>query len=56
MKFTPTERHDTYSYINPTNSNLSGKHVLITGASKGVGRATAISYARAAASSSAGVR
>ncbi|KAL1800971.1 hypothetical protein ACET3X_001313 [Alternaria dauci] len=48
--FTPTERHDTYSYIAPANANLSGKHVLITGASKGVGRATAISYAKAGAS------
>jgi NAD(P)-dependent dehydrogenase (short-subunit alcohol dehydrogenase family) len=50
MNFTPTDRHDTYAYITPTKLNLSGKHILITGASKGVGRATAISYAKAGAS------
>ncbi|KAG9191512.1 hypothetical protein G6011_10246 [Alternaria panax] len=50
INFTTTERHDTYAYIAPTNFNLSGKHILITGASKGVGRATAISYAKASAS------
>jgi NAD(P)-dependent dehydrogenase (short-subunit alcohol dehydrogenase family) len=41
---------DIQPYINPTKFNLSGKHILITGASKGVGRATAISYAKAGAS------
>lgn len=43
-------RHDTYPYINPSNFNLQGKHVLITGASKGVGKAAALSYAKAGAS------
>jgi NAD(P)-dependent dehydrogenase (short-subunit alcohol dehydrogenase family) len=50
LDFTSTARHDTYPYINPKNANLSGKHVFITGASKGVGKATAISYAKAGAS------
>ena len=48
--FTPTERHDTYPYISPKNHNLQGKRVLITGASKGVGHATALSYAKAGCS------
>ncbi|KAI4942562.1 hypothetical protein J4E91_009955 [Alternaria rosae] len=50
LNFVATDRHDTYSYISPSNFNLQGKHVLITGASKGVGRATALSYAKAGAS------
>jgi shikimate 5-dehydrogenase len=41
---------DTYPYISPLSQNLSGKSVLITGASKGIGRATAISFARAGCS------
>ncbi|KAF2024331.1 oxidoreductase-like protein [Setomelanomma holmii] len=44
------DRHDTYAYIDPSNFNLRGKSVLITGASKGVGKAIAISYAKAGAS------
>ncbi len=43
--------HDTYAAIDPTTkSNLAGKSVFISGASKGVGRATALSYAKAGAS------
>jgi NAD(P)-dependent dehydrogenase (short-subunit alcohol dehydrogenase family) len=43
--------HDTYAEIDPaTKSNLKGKSVFISGASKGVGRATALSYAKAGAS------
>jgi NAD(P)-dependent dehydrogenase (short-subunit alcohol dehydrogenase family) len=45
-----TARHDTYPYIDPTKYDLTGKSVLITGASKGVGKATALSYAKAGAS------
>ncbi|KAF2714940.1 oxidoreductase-like protein [Pleomassaria siparia CBS 279.74] len=43
-------RHDTYPAIDPTKADLSGKYVFITGASKGVGKAAAISYAQAGAS------
>lgn len=39
--------HDTYPFIDPTKADLSGKSVFITGASKGIGRATAISFAKA---------
>ncbi|KAF6783611.1 short chain dehydrogenase reductase, partial [Colletotrichum musicola] len=43
--------HDTYPGINPvTESDCTGKAVLITGASKGLGRALAIGYAEAGAS------
>ena len=45
-----TLRHDTYGEVSPLKIDLKGKHVLITGASKGVGRATALSYAAAGAS------
>ncbi|PMD17143.1 NAD(P)-binding protein [Hyaloscypha hepaticicola] len=41
---------DTYPAIDPvTKSNHTGHYVLITGASKGVGRATALSFAKAGA-------
>jgi NAD(P)-dependent dehydrogenase (short-subunit alcohol dehydrogenase family) len=51
MTFIDPIHHDTYPAIDPTkNSNLTGKSVFITGASKGVGRAAALSYAKAGAS------
>ncbi|CAK7204739.1 hypothetical protein SEUCBS139899_007499 [Sporothrix eucalyptigena] len=43
-------RHDTYDAISPKNLNLAGKAVLITGASRGIGRNIAIAYAQAGAS------
>lgn len=42
-----TNHHDTYPAISPSNADLRGKSVLITGASKGCGKATAISFAKA---------
>ncbi|KAJ0143121.1 Oxidoreductase UcpA [Colletotrichum tanaceti] len=43
--------HDTYPEIDPvTASDCTGKAVLVTGASKGLGRAIAIGYAEAGAS------
>ncbi|TDZ51496.1 Short chain dehydrogenase citE [Colletotrichum trifolii] len=43
--------HDTYPGINPqTASNCTGKAILVTGASKGLGKAIAIGYAEAGAS------
>ncbi len=50
-EFTKTIHHDTYPEIDPvTKSDLTGRTVFITGASKGVGRATAVAYAKAGAS------
>lgn len=48
--FTKQDRHDTYSFISPKGTELSGKSVLITGSSRGIGLAIAISCARAGAS------
>ncbi|KAB5575263.1 hypothetical protein GE09DRAFT_589920 [Coniochaeta sp. 2T2.1] len=43
-----SNRHDTYPFIDPTKAkNLRGKSVFITGASKGCGKATAVSFAKA---------
>ncbi|EOD48605.1 uncharacterized protein LTHEOB_2727 [Neofusicoccum parvum] len=51
VNFTPTIHRDTYPFIDPVSSKAPaippGSSVFITGASKGIGRATAISYARA---------
>lgn len=41
---------DTYPFIDPVKVDLKGKSVLITGASKGIGKATAISFATAGCS------
>ncbi|KAM7183419.1 hypothetical protein V8F33_013590 [Rhypophila sp. PSN 637] len=43
-------RNDTYPFIDPAKADLAGKSVLITGASKGIGKATAISFAIAGCS------
>jgi NAD(P)-dependent dehydrogenase (short-subunit alcohol dehydrogenase family) len=50
VNFTQTIHNDTYPDIAPTLSNFKGKSVYITGASKGIGRALALSYAAAGAS------
>jgi NAD(P)-dependent dehydrogenase (short-subunit alcohol dehydrogenase family) len=50
QNFTRTIHNDTYSDIAPTLSNLKGKSVYITGASKGIGLALALAYATAGAS------
>lgn len=42
--FTRTLQNDTYPFISARHANLSTRSVLITGGSKGVGLATAISY------------
>ena len=47
--FTKTLWSDTYPFISPSKADLTGKSVLITGASRGIGKATAISYATAGA-------
>ncbi|KAJ5180120.1 NADP(+)-dependent dehydrogenase [Penicillium capsulatum] len=39
--------HDTYPFIAPTGTELTGKSIFISGASSGVGRATAIQCVRA---------
>ena len=48
--FTNTAHHDTYRAIDASQWDLAGKVVFITGASRGIGRAAAISFARAGAS------
>ena len=48
--FTETLHTDSYPFISIASSDFSGKSVLITGASKGIGRVTALSFARAGCS------
>ncbi|KAK6437559.1 hypothetical protein LTR95_006243 [Oleoguttula sp. CCFEE 5521] len=48
--FTKTIHHDTYDFVKPEQWDLTGRAVLITGASKGIGKDNAISFARAGAS------
>jgi NAD(P)-dependent dehydrogenase (short-subunit alcohol dehydrogenase family) len=47
---TPTVHNDTYPAINPLNVDLSDKNVLIVGASRGIGQAMSVSFAKAGAS------
>ena len=42
--------NDTYPAISPLNANFTGKSVFVSGGSKGLGRAMALSYAKAGAS------
>jgi len=48
--FVPTVHEDTYPFISPANADLSAKSVLITGASKGLGKGQALSFAKAGCS------
>lgn len=52
--FVKTVRHDTYPAINPTKwvvtGDFTGRVVLITGASRGLGRTMALAFARAGVS------
>lgn len=48
--FVSTIHNDTYPAIDPAKYDLSNKTVFITGASKGIGRASASSFAKAGAS------
>lgn len=50
VNFVNTVHNDTYPTIDPKKANLAGKYVLVTGASKGVGKAIALAYAQAGAS------
>ncbi|TGO57259.1 hypothetical protein BOTNAR_0204g00030 [Botryotinia narcissicola] len=48
--FTKISYNDTYAAISPKASSHSGKVVFISGASKGIGRAIALSYAKSGVS------
>ncbi|KAI0728314.1 putative oxidoreductase [Fomitopsis betulina] len=49
--FVSTARHDTYPAIDPSKSNFAGKVVLVTGASKGIGKAISLAFTQANVSS-----
>ncbi|KAJ9612187.1 hypothetical protein H2200_003784 [Cladophialophora chaetospira] len=50
VDFVQTLRHDTYPAISTSKADLSEKIVVVTGSSRGIGKATALSYAKAGAS------
>lgn len=47
---TSIDRHDTYPFISPSQFDMKERTVLVTGASKGIGKAFAIAYAKAGVS------
>lgn len=47
--FVSTQRHDTYPAIDPAKADLDGKVVLVTGASKGIGKVIALAIAQSGA-------
>lgn len=49
-EFTDTRHTDTYEFISTKISDLTGRSVFITGASKGIGREAALNFARAGCS------
>ncbi|CAM1504641.1 Fc.00g022320.m01.CDS01 [Cosmosporella sp. VM-42] len=49
LYFTSQRHRDTYTAIDPSKRDFSGKYVFIIGASKGIGQETALSYASAGA-------
>lgn len=49
-QLTPTTHHDTYPYIDPSQYNMTGRVIFISGATKGIGRAAALSFAKAGVS------
>lgn len=50
LNFTKTIHNDTYEHISPKYANLTGRSVFISGASRGIGKSTALSYASAGTS------
>lgn len=48
--FVETYHSETYDLISPAHADLGGKSVLVTGASKGIGRQIALRFARAGCS------
>ena len=50
LGFIAKKHDDTYPFIDPLKGGATGLKVLVTGASKGIGRKTVVSYAKSGAS------